>query len=195
MTIERLQHKRVPISFGTMQAKAVDIGRQLDLNDFRASRGYVRGFLSRTGIKSVGLHGQGGAVDKEAATCGMEAVRAGLEAYPAEDVFDMEKTGLFFRCFPSQSYVSSGALKEARGVKSMKAKDRVTLVCCTNSMGTEKLLVAIIGTSKTPLCFRGAGRTPPVPYLDKPNACMDAVLFHQWFDRVFVPGALTGPNH
>jgi len=74
----------------------------------------------------------------------------------------------------------------------MKAKDRVTLVWCSNATGAEKLPIAIIGKSKTPLCFRGAGRTPPVPYFDQPNARMDATRFQQWFDRVFVPGTVEG---
>ncbi|OSX81145.1 hypothetical protein BU14_0025s0027 [Porphyra umbilicalis] len=78
--IEQLNLKTVPIPFGLLQAKAVEIGRALELGDFCASRGYLRGFLSRTGIKSVRLQGQGGAVDKEAAERGMEAVRKGLEA-------------------------------------------------------------------------------------------------------------------
>jgi len=189
--IEQLDHKTVPTSFGLLQAKAVEIGRALKLDDFRASRGYLRGFFSRTGIKSVRLHGQGGAVDKEAAERGMEVVRKRLEAYRAEDIFNIDETGLLFRCLPSQSYVSAGARREARGVKSMNSKDLMTLVCCTNAAGTEKLPIAIIGKSKAPLCFRGAGRTPLVHYFDQSNAWMDATRFQQCFDRVFVPGTVT----
>jgi len=188
---EQLDQKTVPISFGLLRAKAVEIGRALKLDDFRASRGYLRGFLSLTGIKSVRLHGQGGAVDKEAAERGMEVVRKRLEAYRAEDIFNMDETGIFFRCVPSQSYLSTGARRETRGVKSMKSKDRVTLVFCTNASGTEKLPIAIIGKSKAPLCFRGAGHTPPVPFFDHSNAWMDATRFQKWFDRVFVPGTVA----
>jgi len=130
-------------------------------------------------------------VDKEAAERGMEEVRKRLEAYRAEDIFNMGETGLFFDCLPSQSYVSAGARREARGVKSMKSKDRVTLFCCTNAAGTEKVPIAIIGKSKAPLCFRGAGRTPPVPFFDQSNAWMDATRFQQWFYRVFVPGTVA----
>jgi len=161
--IEQLDHKTVPILFGLLQAKAVEIGRALKLDDFRASRAYLRGFLSHTGINSMRLNGQGGAVDKEAAERGMEVVRKRLEAYRAEHIFNMDEKGLFFRCLPSQSYVSAGARRDVRGVKSMKSKDRVTLVCCTNAAATEKLPIAIIGKSKAPLCFRGAGRTPRAP--------------------------------
>jgi len=45
----------------------------------------------------VRLHDQGGAVDKQAAERGMEVVRKRLEAYRAEDIFNMDETGLFFR--------------------------------------------------------------------------------------------------
>eukprot|EP00170_Pyropia_yezoensis_P006849 contig_27899_g6871 len=175
-----------------MQAKALEIGRALKLDDFRASRGYIRGFLSRTGIKSVKLHGQGGAVDKEATERGMEAVLKGLEAYRAEDIFNMDETGLFLRCLPSQSYMSARGRREKRGVKSMQANDRVTLVCCTNATGGKKPPISIIGKSMAPLCFRGAGRTPPVPFLDQAKAKIDATRFQQWFDIVFVPGTVEG---
>jgi len=189
--IEQLDQKTVPISFALLQAKAVKIGRALKLDDFRASRSYLRGFLSRTGIKSVRMHGQGGAVDREAVERGMEVVRKRLEAYSAEDIFNMDETGLFFRCLPSQSNVSAGARREARGLKFMNSKDRVTLVCCTNAAGTEKLPIAIIGKSNAPLYFPGTGRTPPVPYFDQSNAWMDNTRFQQWLHRVFVPGTVA----
>lgn len=129
--IEQLDHKTVPVSFGLLQANAVEIGRALKLDDLFASRGYLRGFLSRSGIESVRLHGQAGALDKQAAGLGMEAVREGLAAYLVDNFINMDEMGLFFRCLPLQSDGSAGARRAARGVNSMKAKDRITLVCCT----------------------------------------------------------------
>ena len=108
----------MPISFGLLQAKAVDIGRALKLDDFRAGRGYLRGFLSRTGIKSVKLHGRGGAVDKEAAERGMEVVRKGLEAYRAEDIYNMDETGLFSAVCPRSPMYRPG--RAARRVVSSR---------------------------------------------------------------------------
>jgi len=83
----------------------------------------------------------------------MGMVQKGLEKYSVKEIFNSDETGLFFRCLPSQSYVSSGARREARGFKSMKSEDRVTLIFCTNAAGKEKLPIAITGNSKAPLCF------------------------------------------
>lgn len=81
----------------------------------------------------------------------MESVREGLEAYLAEDSFNKNEKGLFVRCLPLKSYASAGARRAARGVNSMKAKDRVTLVCYTTATGAEKLPIAMIGKSQAPL--------------------------------------------
>ncbi|KAK1867669.1 hypothetical protein I4F81_010174 [Pyropia yezoensis] len=80
--IEQLEHKTVPIYFGLLQAKAVEIGRALKLDDFRASRGYLRGFLSRTGIKSpvAPVRGDAGAAS------GRDAQAAGQGGAPAGGV-------------------------------------------------------------------------------------------------------------
>lgn len=48
--VECLSYDTVPIFFRILPAKAVEIGRDLKLGDFRASRGFLSGFLSRTGI-------------------------------------------------------------------------------------------------------------------------------------------------
>lgn len=98
--IEQLDHRTVSISVGLLQARAVEIGRALKLDDLRASWGYLRGFLSRTGIKSVRMHCQGGAVEKEAAERGMEVVRKGLEAYRARTSSTWMKRAFFSAVCP-----------------------------------------------------------------------------------------------
>ncbi|KAK1858812.1 hypothetical protein I4F81_001412 [Pyropia yezoensis] len=79
--IEQLEHKTAPFSFGLLQAKAVEIGRALKHDDFRASRGYLRGFLSRTGInQSPPVRGDAGAAS------GRDAQAAGQGGAPAGGV-------------------------------------------------------------------------------------------------------------
>jgi len=126
--VECLGHAMVPVSFALLQEKAAEIGRRLELATFRASRGYVRGFLSLNGLASMRLHGQAGAVDTIAIERDLEKLQEELAAFKDDDIFNMDETGLFYRCLPSQSYVSNGARRTARGVKSMKAKNRVTVV-------------------------------------------------------------------
>jgi len=189
--VERLGHATVPMSFVLLQEKAAEIGRRLGLATFRANRGYVRGFLSRNGLASMPLHGQAGAVDTIAIEQDLEKLQEELAAFRDDDIFNMDETGLFYRCLPSQSYVSNGARRTARGVKAMKAKDRVTVVLCCNASGMEKLPAALIGSSKVPICFKGPDRTPPLPYMDQFNAWMDGTRFKKGFDEVFVPGVIT----
>jgi len=189
--VERLGHAAVPVLFALLQEKAAETGRRLGLATFRASRGYVCGFLSRNGLASMRLHGQAGAVDTIAIERDLDKLQEELVAFKDDDIFNMNATGLFYRCLPSQSYVSNGARRTARGVKAMKAKDRVTVILFCNASGIEKLPPALIGSSKVPICFKGPDRTPPLPYIDQSNAWMDGTRFKKWFDEVFVPGVIT----
>ena len=151
----------------------------------------MRGVLSRDGLASMRLHGQAGAVDTIATESDLEKLQEELAAFKDDDIFNMDETGLFYCCLPSQSYVSNGARRTARGVKAMRAKDRVTVVLCCIASGMEKLPAALIGSSKVPICFKGPYRTPPLPYMDQSNAWMNGTRFKKWFDEVFVPGVIT----
>jgi len=72
-------------------------------------------------------------------------------------IYNMNETGLLYRCLPSRSYVPRKDRRRARGTKAMRHMDRVTLVLCTNATGIHKLPVAMIGEAAKPLCFRGDG--------------------------------------
>jgi len=84
----------------------------------------------------------------------MAETRADLSAYEPDQIYNMDETGLFFRCLPNRAYVTSGRRRRARGTKAMKSKDRVTLVLACNATGTHKVPVSIIGTAQVPLFFK-----------------------------------------
>ena len=71
----------------------------------------------------------------------MEAVRGLLQDLPPENIFNMDETGLFYRCLPNRSFVPVEQRRAARGTKSMKAKERVTLVLACNATGSRKVPV------------------------------------------------------
>ena len=99
---------------------------------------------------------------------------------------DVNKTGLFFQCFPKRTYIlQDGNGQKIRGSKKMTEKARVTLVPCCNSTGSFKIPMVMIGKSKNPHCFRR--KRIPLQYLSQKRAWMDANLFQKWFDEVFAP--------
>lgn len=64
--------------------------------------------------------------------------------YPQEDIYNMDKTGLFWRML-----LSCGLLSQSQsGLK--KDKTRISLALCVNATGTDRLPVWIIGKAKTP---------------------------------------------
>ena len=53
--------------------------------------------------------------------------------YELDRIFNVDETGLFCRLLPRRSYLASGETrKAARGVKGVKAEDRITVSICTN---------------------------------------------------------------
>lgn len=168
-----LGHRRIPITTAMLQEAATMIAERLSIGNFAASHGFVRGFLARHDICNVAMHGQAGAVNLAKAAAAVEEVRRKLEGYNPDRIYNMDETGLQYRCLPSRSYVPRKDRKRARGSKSMSSKDCVTLVLCTNADASHKLPVAMIGSAASPLCFRGAGNACPLPYFSQKSAWMD----------------------
>ena len=67
---------------------------------------------------------------------------------------------------------------------SKKAMDRITVLCCTNMTGKDKVKLLVIGKSKKPRCFKGVCMdTLPVTYGANKNAWMTSVLFEEWITK------------
>ena len=155
LAIYALGHRRIPTTTALLQEGATMIAGRLGITQFSASHGWVRGFLKRFDICNVAMHGQAGEANLALAATTMEKIRRKLEAYPPDRIYNMDETGLLYRCLPSRSYVPRRDRRHARGTRAMRHMDRVTLVLCTNATGTHKLPVAMIGAPVNPLCFRG----------------------------------------
>ena len=80
----------------------------------------------------------------------------------------MDETDLFFRAIPNRTYLKPSENDKrpaGHGLKAMKAKDRITIILCSNSTGTCKVHVppTVIGSAKNPRCFKD--NPPCLPYL------------------------------
>lgn len=72
------------------------------------------------------------------------------EGYMHDQPFDADETRLWWRLTSSSSLNASGT--RARNFK--KAKDRVTLLACSNASGTYRLPLVLINKSARPRCFK-----------------------------------------
>ena len=116
----------------------------------------------------------------------MSTIRGLLKDSHPKDVLSMDETGLFYSCLPNLSFVPAEQRRAARGTKSMKAKERVTLDLACNATGTKKLPVAFIGKAAVPLCFRPPGCASPLPCFSQRTSWMDGFIFKKWVYEVFL---------
>ena len=152
-----------------------------DLKAFTASESWSRKIAAEFGWKSVTLHGEAGKVDAEAVKDEMDELRALIATYKPENVYNMDETGLLYKCLPNRSYVKESEVKTARGTSfMMNDKNRTTLYVTSNADGSDFVPLSIIGKSKNPLCFRG--RVKKLIYYDQKKAWSDTTVFKQWWN-------------
>lgn len=180
---------KLPISAMMLKLQAKKYAKEVGIGEknFSASNGWLDRWRKRFGVTSLNLHGEGGDVDWEKIKDEMEMLKSLLKNYDLENIYNMDETGLFFRCFPKRSYIGKDENEnELRGSKKMVDKSRVTLVVCTNTTGSHKLPILMIGKAKQPECFKYI-RACPTPYSSQPSAWMDINQCQKWFDEVFAP--------
>ena len=105
----------------------------------------------------------------------------------------MDQTGLFFRLLPKYTLLmpfEDGC--STRGKK--KAKERVSLVVCSNASGTRvcsnasgtrKISCTLIGKPKSLACIKN--REWSVECIGQNKAWMDIATCWEWFEEVFHP--------
>ena len=102
-------------------------------------------FKNWYGMKNLNLHGEMGDVDFAAISEEMKALRQKLSEYSLDCIFNMDETGLFFRCLPKRSYILGNEKEsEVQGSKKMVDKNRVTLVVCCNATNSVKIPVEFV---------------------------------------------------
>jgi len=179
----------LPLSMAVLQQRAREIGERLDKSGFSASTEFVRRRATRHNLVNSSLWGTGGSAATYAAAAQerMAQIREDLSASEPDQIYNMDETDLFFRCLPNRAYVTAGRRRRVRGTKTMKAKDRVTLVLACNATGTHKIPVTIIGTAQVPVCFKPLPAACSLPYVNQKSAWMDANVYKKLSITVFVP--------
>ena len=76
----------------------------------------------------------------------------------------------------------------------MNAKDRITLYVATNSMGSQKVPLVMIGSSKNPRCFGQNLKKVKFKYFNQKKAWSDTQTYTRWFFKAFLPHVCSKTN-
>jgi hypothetical protein len=108
------------------------LAESLEIEGFKASVGWLDKFKKRYNIQFKSLSGESAEVDFSAAEAYVNKLPEIVEGYAAEDRFNADEFGLFFREIPVKSLTTSRL--DRRGIKN--PKNRVTVMAAA-SCGTE----------------------------------------------------------
>lgn len=169
-----------------------------------AGSGGNGGSGSGGGDGSVGI----ASASLEAVEASMKKVREECEKYEPENIFNVDEMSLFYKLLPKSSYLSflapdptsvtafatgTEGRQTARGTKDMGERDRVSAYVCTNSTGSAKVPMSMVGVPKNPKSFRG--RACPINYFSQSGRSNGAwgsagdggATFREWWTQVFLP--------
>jgi hypothetical protein len=154
--------------------KSLKIAATMGIEKFSASNGWISCFNQCHGLVFKKLAGESAAVDTNATDLWFERLPKLLEGYEARDIYNADETGLFFKCLPDQMLALKG--ETCHGGK--RAKERLTVLLCTNSDGSDKQVSIVIGKSAKPWCFKNVKL--PVTYYANLKAWMTSEIFRDF---------------
>ena len=159
--------------------KAGELAQELGI-DFVPCSGWLGRFKRRHGIIFKAFSGEAASVDMSTVeTWRGSALKELLQLYKPDDIFNADKTGIFFKCLPDKTLDFKGAI--CTGGK--KAKDRLTVLVAANMSGKEKLPLFDIGKTAKPRCFNNV-KSLPVDYAANKKAWMTSDLFVSWLRKL-----------
>lgn len=152
---------------------------------FCASSGWLKNFKKRHGIRFLQIVGEKLSNDRPAVDPFVLKFqnRVNSMGLIADQIYNADESGLFWKLLPDKTLVRVTE-KTAPGRK--VSKERITFLACTNSSGTHKVKLFIIGKAKKPRAFRNCNLSKLV-YRGNKTAWMTSMLFQTWLETTFAP--------
>ncbi|KAJ6636929.1 Tigger transposable element-derived protein 4 [Pseudolycoriella hygida] len=121
------------------------------------------------------MSGESTDVDKEAVNDWYKQLPNILKDFEPDDIFNMDETGLFFKCLPNKTLADRK--EKCYGWKNSKL--RLSVLVGANNSGTEKLKLLIIGKFRRPRCF-AKNQQLPVQYCANKKSWMTSSIFEEY---------------
>lgn len=172
---------KLNISGAFMIERAREIAKQLNITNFHFSSRWFDKFKSRNKLTSVISCGESSKVNQCDVDAWMEANRSIIQNYRADDIYNMDETGLFYRMQPNRTLAIQG--EACHGGKI--SKDRVTIMVCVNQTGSDKCPLLVIGKYAKPRCFAKNFNRNQKEFLYRNNkkAWMNSDIFQEWIQE------------
>ncbi|KAL4103217.1 hypothetical protein QTP88_010050 [Uroleucon formosanum] len=177
----------IPINGPILKEKAEFFATKLGHKQFKASQGWLSNWKIRNNVVFRKICGENASVDQSICSDWLVKYLPIINQYSPDDVYNVDETGLFYKCLPSQTFVLKG--ENCAGGKN--SKERVTILLGSNMTGTDKIKPLLIGKSAKPRCFKGI-KTYPLDYESNKKAWMTSALFEKWLSNFDKKMSLKG---
>lgn len=177
----------IPLTGPMIQEKGRMFNKALAGDEtFVASKGWLRSWKARYGIRAVQISGEKWSADSQAVDPFKEKFLDYIkrENLTIDQVFNADETGVNWKMLP-KSTLSARSEKAPSGLKGYK--DRITVMACANASGTIQLPLVVIGKYANPRALKGKKDHLPVSYKSQRSAWMTSELFKFWFEEECVP--------
>jgi len=108
-------------------------GNDMGCTEFEYSNGWLTRFKTRHSISCHSISGESAVVDKRLITDGRKQALDVMKKF-CRNIFSVDENSLFYRMDPDKSLTTSSNNKGKK-----RKKDRITVVLCSNSDGSEKI--------------------------------------------------------
>ena len=167
------RENKVPITGNIIQEKAKDFAKELGLQDFSASDGWIHRFKARNNLCGKVISGEEGDVNVlSVEQWKRDTLPNLLRGYSDVEIYNADETGLFYQLLPHRTLHFRG--KKCTGGK--RSKNCISVLLCSNRSGTDKLKPLVIGKSKNPRCFKNVCSLP-VDYANNSKSWMTSEIF------------------
>ena len=152
----------------------------MDDKIFTASSGWLTRFKNRYGIKFKTICGEGGKVREEDCSNWNNVILPEiLDTYSPDDIYNADETALFYKMLPHKTM----AMRGDKCIGGKSSIDRLSILVASNSSGSDKLELLVIGKSVKPRCFKNV-KNLPCTYKANKKAWMTTRIFDEWLVKL-----------
>jgi len=154
---------------------------KLNLQNFKASKGWLNGYMQRSGGSSRKKCGEHRSVDMASIEDRLQQIQLLLTGVPLNCIWNIDEMALQHRTTSSRSYVTIN--HDGRGTK--RCKDRITVTLIVNAAG-EMLPMQVISKAKCPRVLKGTNIDEHfnIQYEGQKNAWQDGSTMLRLLHRI-----------